>query len=250
MVRALLLAALLLPLSPGAAFGACKRSGVQLYPGPGAVIPLNARMILEGVGPDGARVGRLVGTELVLRASDDVVTVRVLTGWSSAFNRTAVLLHPAGPLKPNKSYTLLIASELPRAELLNGGDLEKVVWHTAADSDTKAPKYLRPPVVTEASHKGDGEQVTRSITLATTLDEESPAYLVVTLRRSRGGAGAQTYFVPVDGDQVRLGHDPCSGNFTFESGRAYQATFEAYDLAGNAGPPLKPIELNAPRRPQ
>src|SRR5689334_20721627 len=86
----------------------CDSSGLRLFPLPGSVVPTNVRFILEGIGADQSRVQDLINQELVLYADDDKVTVKVLRGWKSAMNRTAVVLRPRAILKPNRQYRLAL----------------------------------------------------------------------------------------------------------------------------------------------
>jgi hypothetical protein len=246
-VGARLLILCLLLLLPAAASARCTEGGVMVFPAPGAVIPTNAKMILEGIGAEQGRVSNLVGQELVLKASDDVISVKVVSGWKSAMGRVAVVLKPSQKLKPNKSYTLMIDSYLPNYELLNGGSADSVTWRTGDRGDERAPKYELKPSIAEGMYKVEGDQISQFLRIHTSLTEDSPAYLVVTIRRVRGGTGSQTYFVPLNGNDGYMGNDGCSGSFTFEAGRAYRATVEAYDSPGNAAPPLPQIEFQAPR---
>src|SRR5689334_25124187 len=80
----------------------CQADGLYLFPSPGAVIPLNAKFILEGSGSEVARVSKLVGSgDLVLKSGGDTVSVSVQRGWSSSMKRVAVILKPAQDLMPN-----------------------------------------------------------------------------------------------------------------------------------------------------
>src|SRR5262245_15768904 len=114
-----------------AAHAKCEANGLYVFPAPGAVIPLNAKFILEGAGTEAARVSKLVGSgELVLKSGGDEVGVTVLRGWSSSAKRVAVLLRPNAELMPNKSYTLAISSMLPGFKVLNPSAAETLTWRT------------------------------------------------------------------------------------------------------------------------
>lgn len=234
-------------LMAGAAQAKCKGDGIRVFPAPGAVIPTNSQMVLEGIGAEQARVSALAGQELVLKAADDVITVKVLPGWKSAEQRVAVILKPAHPLRPNKQYALLIDRQLPNYVILNDSSADTIYWLSGAEADEKAPRYKLKPSIAEGIYKVDGEQVTRQLRIHTNLTEESPTYLVVTLRLSRNATGSQTYFVPLEGGEGFLGSDGCTGNFNLEDGRAYKATAEAFDSTGRSAGKLPPIELHAPK---
>ena len=240
-----LLLALLLVSVPIGARAECLDSGLQTFPAPGSVVPTNARLILEGIGSDAEKVGALVGKQLVLRAWDDAVSVTVRKGWRSRMGRLAVQLTPNAELRPDRTYKLQLSQELAEVELQNGHELS---WKTGDGRDTRPPVWTEKPAVSEGEYRLESGRPVRHLTFHMRMEEESPTYLVITLRRARGDQTVQTYFVPVNGGEASVGHDSCSGGFTFDDGRAYKAVVSAFDTAGNAAPPLKELEVHAPRK--
>lgn len=246
----LVLPLLLLCAAPSAALAEdkCDSSGLRLFPLPGSVVPTNVRFILEGIGADQSRVQELINQELVLYADDDKVTVKVLRGWKSAMNRTAVMLRPRAILKPNRQYRLALDDKLPRFKLLDVPEPRDLPeWRTGKGPDDRAPKWTTKPAVSEGLHQVVEGQLIRNVKLRMTMQDESPSYLVLSIRRVRGSPAVQTYFVPIQGGEAIAGHDGCSGSFTFEDGAAYRATVECYDAAANLAPKVNPIEFNAPK---
>jgi hypothetical protein len=226
----------------------CAKEGIQLFPAPGSVIPTNVKFILEGLGSEQSRVLDLLGKELFLIADDDKVTLKVQRGWKSAMNRTAVVLRPRAILKPNRIYRVALDERLPRFKVIGVAQpYELPAWRSGKGPDDRAPKWVSRPAVSEGEHRLEEGQLIRNVKLRMTMQDESPAYLLLALRRMRGSTAVQTYFVPIQGGQAVAGHDACSGSFTFEDGLAYRATVECYDAAGNAAPKVNPIEFNAPR---
>lgn len=225
----------------------CARSGVELFPKPGSVVPTNFRIVLEGIGSDQDRVAALVGKELVLTASDDRVAVRVLRGWKSTVSRTAVILRPRAQLKANREYRLSLEEKLPGARLL-GVKSGVASWATGKGRDDKGPKWVDPPAVSEGRYVIRDGQLTRFLKFRMAMQDDSPVYAVMSIRRARGSTSVQTYFVPVSAGEAWVGHDGCSGGFSFDDGRAYFATVEAFDVAGNQAPPVPSIEFQAPRQ--
>lgn len=233
-----------------AAHAKCEANGLYVFPAPGAVIPLNARFILEGTGSEVARINKLVGGgDLVLRsASGDEVAVSVQRGWTSSMKRVAVVLKPNAELLPNKSYTLAIDKLLPGYKVLNPNAAETLTWRTGAVADNSAPRYQVKPAVAEGLYSKDSDGVTRLLKIRATLEEEGPAYFVATVQRARGNPAKQVYPVPINGGDAVLGQDGCSGTFTFDDGRAYKIWLEAFDSAGNKTAEKIPvIEAQAPR---
>lgn len=250
------------------AFGKCKPDGLLVFPTPGSVIPTNSRFILEGAGRDKSRIEHLSATEdLVLKAADDVVLVKIgktknVDYWVSDMNRVAVVLTPAKPLLPHREYTLLIDRVLPGYVVLNETSMETLTWTTGGGAkdvkdakdprvtgiDKTAPKYQVKPAVAEGYYRKESDGLIRYLKVQTTLNEEAPAYFVVSLKRARGASSEQRYPVPINGGAANVGHDTCHGSFSFEDGRAYKLGIETYDAAGNkAAEVLKPIEAQAPR---
>jgi len=225
----------------------CNAHGVALYPPPSSVIPTNARFVLEGVGLEVRRVQALEGDTLIARAPDDAVPFTVQFAWRSGMNRVAMLLKPRSLMKPNRTYAFQLRQKLPAFHFLDGSDAEPA-YVTGKGSDDQKPEWLSVPAVGEGVYrKWDESRFTRLLRFNVKLNEVSPAYVVLHLQRARGSIVKQTYFVPVLNDQVLVGHDACSGRFSFEDGRAYRGEFELFDIAGNEGQRLKPMEFNAPK---
>jgi len=225
----------------------CNAHGVLLYPPPSSVIPTNARLFLEGVGVEVRRVQALEGDAITARAGDDAVPFQVQFAWRSGMNRVAMLLKPRALLKANRTYALNLRAKLPGFHFLDGSDGEPV-YLTGKGPDDQKPEWVSTPSVSEGVYrKWDEKTFTRFLRFNLKLNEVSPAYLVLSLQRARGSVVKQTYFLPVMDDQVLVGHDGCSGRFALEDGRAYRGEFQVFDIAGNEGPKLKPMEFNAPK---
>lgn len=246
MHRALTALLVLLPLAAAAKAPVCLTEGLQLFPLPGSVVPTNSRFILEGIGPDAERVWDLIGTTLILRADDDATTVTVQKGWKSDQGRAAVILRPRAILKANRTYRLEMG-KLDSGDVLQAPD--GPVWSTGKGPDQRAPKWVERPNVAEGRYltSPGSDKQTRLLRFRLGLKEESPAYLVFSIRRARGPQKVQTYFAPVKGSDAWIGHDECSGNFAFDDGRAYRALIEGYDAAGNPAPRMREMEFHAPR---
>lgn len=245
MNRALLVAALL-PFAAAAKEPQCLSEGLQLFPLPGSVVPTNSRFILEGIGPDAERVWDLIGSTMILRADDDATTVTVQKGWKSDEGRAAVILRPRAILKGNRTYRLEMG-KLDAGDVLQAPDGPQ--WSTGKGPDQGSPKWVERPNVAEGRYltSPTSEKKTRLLRFRLGLKEESPSYLVFSIRRARGPLKVQTYFAPVKGSDAWIGHDECSGSFAFDDGRAYRALIEGFDAAGNPAPRLKEMEFHAPR---
>lgn len=234
-------------LSGRSGWADCRPDGLRLFPAPGSTVPTNTQLILEGVGKDQPKVAALVGTQLVLEGPDDLVPVKVSRGWISTRHRIAVVLKPVRRLKADSVYQLLLDSAVPEYTMLEG-PTEPPRWKTGANADTTGPRATIKPAIFEGLYRSEGDQLTRLLKVRTELVDESPIYLVVTLKRVRGPAGVQSYFVPLNGGVGTFGHDGCSGSFTFDDGRAYRGTFLAVDASGNQGAVSPALEFQAPRQ--
>jgi hypothetical protein len=216
------------------ASAACPARGFTLFPAPGSVLPTDARLVLEGRGPDAARVGRLVGHSLVLRSEDDAVSVNVVRGWKSLLNRSAVILKPSRALRPNHVYFLDARAVGDNLEWLDGPKHGNPSWRIGDGSDEAAPRWQTRPEVSEGEVAVKDGKVVRTVTVHAVVKDQSPVYLVVTLRPKRGGTGAQVYFAPLDGAEAVIGHDGCTGSFALEDNGLYRGSARAYDITGAA----------------
>src|SRR4051812_16514114 len=84
----------------------CIGDGVQVFPRPGATIPTNTRILLEGIGSARNLVADLPGKVMRLQTSGHEVHLKAQRGWTSELGRVTVVLKPDGPLLPDKTYTL------------------------------------------------------------------------------------------------------------------------------------------------
>lgn len=215
----------------------CASSGLVLFPAPGSVVPTNSQLLLEGLGVDEARVNRLVGHDLVLRSEDDAVHVRVVRGWHSLVNRVAVILKPVRALRPNRLYFLDSRALGDDLRWVNGPAHGNPSWQTGETADTRPPRWVHRPEVSQGEVARRDGKVVRNVTLHVLVQDQSPSYLVVTLRPERGGTGAQVYFTPLDGAEAVIGHDGCTGSFALEDNGVYRASAQAFDITGSATSP-------------
>lgn len=230
------------------ASAACLTDGVVVFPRPGAVLPINAEFILEGRGTEVARVLALKGKRLrLVDDSGGEVALDVRPGWKSDMNRGAVRLVPRGKLKTDARYRLDLGALLPGARNLDPEGMQDLQWRTGMVADKQRPAWSKLPGPSEGRYFMDDGKLNRGIRFNMELEEQSPVYVVISIKRAKGKGVPQTYFAPLSSGHVTIGHDGCSGSFTFDDGRAYFARFEAYDAAGNRAPPVKPIEFHAPR---
>jgi hypothetical protein len=223
---------------------------VQVFPRPGATIPTNTRLLLEGIGTARALVADLPGKSMRLQTGGHEVHVKAQRGWTSELGRVTVVLKPDGPLLPDKTYTLRLDDALPgMVVLLNGSGAAMPEWTSGKGPDKAAPRWTKRPAVSEGMARRTEDGTTRYVRLTMSMREESPAYMVVTLTRKQPGAAAQHYVIPVVNGSALLGHEPCSGAFGFEDGKSYRARVEVFDSAGNLAPAVPPLDFEAPSAP-
>ncbi|MBN1204602.1 MAG: hypothetical protein JXB05_06730 [Myxococcaceae bacterium] len=246
MYRLLLLALLLLAHTASARCG----DGVQVFPRPGATIPTNTRLLLEGIGSARTLVEALPGKTLRLQTTGHEVRVKAQRGWISALGRVTVVLKPDKQLLPDKTYTLRLDDALPgQVALLNGTGTLLPEWTSGKGPDKDRPKWVKRPAVSEGFSRRSEEGLTRYVRLTLSMKEVSPTYMVVTLTGKQAGGAAQHYVLPVVNSAALLGHEPCSGAFDFEDGKSYRARVEVFDAAGNLAPAVPPLDFEAPSAP-
>lgn len=246
LVRSAVLLLVLVVLCPLTAPAACPPDGVRLFPAPGAVVPTNSRFLLEGVGVFGPKVAALSGRVLRLQTSGHEVQVQVQRGWTSALGRSAVILKPLGALKPGLEYTLRLDDVLPGARVVNSPDTSQASWRSGRGPDQARPQWMKQPSVSEGLFRRTPEGTERFAKLRMSLNEDSPAYVVVTLWRRGGDMAPQHYFTPLHDGVALVGHDACGGGFTLEDGKSYRAQLEVFDTAGNTAPAVPPLQFEAP----
>ncbi len=228
----------------------CLGDGVQVFPRPGATLPTNTRLLLEGIGTARSLVADLPGKTMRLQTNGHEVRVKAQRGWTSELGRVTVVLKLSGALLPDKAYTLRLDDALPGSVmLLNGVGSSLPEWRSGKGPDRTAPRWTKRPAVSEGIFRRTAQGITRYVRLTMSAREQSPMYMVVTLSRKRSGAPAQHYVLPVVNGSALLGHEPCSGAFAFEDGKSYRARVEVFDAAGNLAPSVPPLDFEAPAAP-
>lgn len=250
-MRETLLTTLLLAGAALAAEKPCEKDGVLLFPAPGAVVPTNVQFIIEGVGEGQARVQELLGGDVsiaLIAEGQDPISVKAEKGFVSQMSRVALRLRPTKSLQPNVEYTLALPRDMAGVRLLNDilGD-GSLRWLAGPGPDVKAPIYKQKPASSEGFYVKTADGLRRQLKLRALVEEQGPAWFLVTLQRARGGSARQQYPVPLEGDTLTIGHDACSGAFGFDDGRAYKLTFELFDAAGNKSTEKAALEVAAPR---
>ncbi|MDP1828787.1 MAG: hypothetical protein Q8L48_36340 [Archangium sp.] len=246
---ALLVVALLSLAASGAE--PCAKDGVLLFPAPGAVVPTNVQFIIQGTGEAQAKVQGLLQSNAIalVAAGKDAIPVKAEKGFVSQVSRVAIRLRPLKPLEPNVEYSLALPPELAGVRLLNDqlGD-GSLRWLAGVGPDKRSPKYKERPSSSEGFYEQDkAGGLTRKLRLRALIEESSPAWLLVSMQRARGGSARQQFPVALEGDTFTIGHDACSGNFGFDDGRAYTLSIELFDAAGNKAAERTRIEVAAPR---
>ena len=229
----------------------CVKDGILLFPSPGAVVPTNVQFIIQGTGEAQAKVQALLANNAIALVAEgkDAIQIKAEKGFVSQVSRVAVRLRPLKPLEPNVEYSLALPVEMAGIRLLNDqlGD-GSLRWLAGAGPDKRSPRYKERPSSSEGFYEQDKTGgLTRKLRLRASIDESSPAWLLVSMQRARGGSARQQYPVALEGDTFTIGHDACSGNFGFDDGRAYKLTIELYDAAGNKAVERTTLEIAAPR---
>ncbi|MFZ5445878.1 MAG: hypothetical protein ACOZQL_38150 [Myxococcota bacterium] len=228
----------------------CEKDGILLFPAPGAVVPTNVQFLIEGTGSAQELVQGLLSTDgiALIAQGHDAVQLKAEKGFVSQMARVAVRLRPLKSLEPNVEYALLLPTNMAGVRLLNDrlGD-GSLRWLAGTAADKKPPKFKQKPASSEGFYVTSAQGVRKQLKLRALVDEVSPAWLLVSMQRARGGSSKQQYPVALDGDTLVLGHDACSGSFGFDDGRAYKLSFELFDAAGNKSPEKAALEVAAPR---
>lgn len=229
----------------------CVKDGVLLFPAPGAVVPTNVQFIIQGTGQMQAKVQGLLTADAIALVAEgkDPIQVKAEKGFVSQVSRVAIRLRPLKALEPNVEYSLALPPQMAGVRLLNDqlGD-GSLRWLAGGGPDKRSPRYKQRPSSSEGFYEQDKRGgFTRKLRLRTLIEESSPAWFLVSMRRAQGGSAWQQYPVALEGDTLTIGHDACSGNFGFDDGRAYKLTFELYDAAGNKAVERARLEVAAPR---
>ena len=216
---------------------------------PDKTLPTNGHILITGYGMTQPTV-RTVGRQRpVLVGGGQTVPLTVKALYEGQLRVTQVLLEPAHPLLPSTRYELRL--ERPtQGQLMVRTDGKRTLraWTTGKKADAIVPKWKGPPLFTGGTYDNYGCGPSIHVDIKTPVVDPGDQLLVLATVTVVGRSRGRSYYVPITGGTVSLGHGMCSGPFRFGSGMAFEVSLTAVDAAGHTAPaPGDPVVVVGPQ---
>ncbi|MEZ4471983.1 MAG: hypothetical protein R3F60_14550 [bacterium] len=232
-MRALALLAALLAL-PALAHARCASGGLGLWPTPGATLPPQGYLLLEGFGSERERVARLAdGQAWLVNRRGQAVALKVAAVHSGFLNVSQAALLPAEPLTKGTWRLELgpAGKHRPPTFYLPDGR-GPASYEVSGVADEAVIRWTGAPT----AEPGDWAELGCGPAIQTPVKVpvEGAALAIVTLVRTEGGG---RWWFPVEDGAIRLGHGMCTGPYDVRGPEMQTARIRPLPAAG--GPPLE-----------
>lgn len=231
-------------VSPLPAEARCAPGRLEVWPAPGANLPANGQIALDGHGRDQAFVRDIATRNPRLVDGRRSVSLRVLEVRAGAQGVVQTLLEPVEPLTPGRRYHLE-ARGRRRVHVETANGPRAAAW-TVALEDATAPVWEATPLVAPSTRTsyGCGPAVFGRVLVQ--ARDDGAVRVRVRMGPAEGGPLSVFDVTPL-GTELAIGHGMCTGPFELLPGARYRVLLEAVDAAGNVTPsPAGMIEILGP----
>lgn len=221
----------------GPVFGKCASEALWVYPSKKEV-PENARFIVNAYGKAKTLVDSLERSYSVfLETEGHRVDLKVVER-NRGNGMDQALLVPEDLLKPGKEYRLRIPDLGDREEPLlrsYDGEAEEHVWSSwrvVEGKDEEPPDRVQRPELLERSYQMLGCGPEAYAVFKMEAADRSGVWVKVEMKEAKTGT-VDRYILPLKEKKLKVGHNMCSGAFSYASEGKYGARFKLMDHCGN-----------------
>ncbi len=221
------------------AFAECTMSGMQFLPHQ-KEISLNSRFIIQGYAYSEETINSFKNRIIYLESeSGEVVELNLLEILTGQMSLTQAIFNSCEELKPNTIYFLKYSdqTESETRDMLQWNsekkEMEKVFWKTTS---TPMTEILNPDLKiqyenTEFVHYGCGPSANAIFNVKNKTESEIWYKTeVVDLSTNK----KTIYYITAWNDKLNVGHDMCSGAFTFDIKGKYKVRFTPMNIDGKS----------------
>lgn len=220
-------------------FADCGASGIWAWPQNGNIskVPL---IMLTGYYHSESIIREIdANYAAYLKSTDHVVRLKPQEICVGEMHLTQVLLKPLKALHIGAEYQLYIvqlplkASDPLNMETLDLGS-KPIKWTVTKGNDINVPRFTSPPTLklSTIAHYGCGPA--KNMTFDFKSDASS-ALLIKTNLTNLTNNKSTTFYLQTNNDQVKIGHDMCSGAFAITENSRYKIEFTLLDANWNYG---------------
>ncbi len=224
-------------------FASCSSMGINVFPRT-RTISNNSIFIIEGYLSSQSVITNLnKGNAIYLSSGKDTIPLTVIKTLKSQFRLTQAILKPSSKLISGKNYTLHIDNldEYEKADFLS----DSINWTVSDITDNQKPVWSKLPSYSSKGmiFYGCGPEV--FVKFCACISDNAPVVVYARVKNLKANSISDYYLNP-DSCSVQLGHGMCAGEFEFEQGQAYEATFSLMDASGNISTETQPVKFISP----
>lgn len=215
----------------------CTMSGLSIFPNSNS-ISKNQIFVIEGYTLSQQTVlGLNDKYRIYLKSGSKKIKLNVTELCIGQFNLTQAILKPERILEMGESYTLHIDS-LPKFERLHRINTltkkyEPISFTVKNDVDTQNPTVNGNPFEIKKTFAQYGCGPSMHVVFSNPAKDQSSLLVKTTVKNLLTGHTANYYLIPQD-DQIKVGHDMCSGAFDYSESEYYEVSFTFLDSSGNS----------------
>jgi len=224
-------------------FAICFPSGISFFPHT-KTISSNSIFIIEGYESSQSVIRQLNKSyPIYLTSERDTIQLTVIKTLKSQFRLIQAILKPSSNLISGKHYKLNIDNldEYEKADL----ERDSIGWTVTDIVDKQKPIWIKLPSYNSKGMIFYGCGPAVFVKFCACFSDISPVVVYAKVKNIKTNSISDYYLNP-DSSTFQLGHGMCSGEFDFEEGQEYEATFSLMDASGNFSTETQPIKFISP----
>ncbi len=228
---------LILLLTTIEGFSKCKPSRLYFWPSK-QTISENSIFVIDGYETSQKIISGLGTTYKVFLKSDKHrIKLNVKEIIVGHYSLTQAILKPETALSPGQEYELIIEDlgELENQVSMYNSKTrqkEKIKWTVVAGQDNSSPTWTNKPEFKYSTYqeRACGLETFANFSLFAIDNSE---FLIKTTVKNISTGKETTYYLKAEENLISVGHDMCSGAFSFDAGDKFEVEFGLFDASGN-----------------
>lgn len=221
-------------------YSKCASGGIYFWPN-GNTIRQNSLIVIEGYAESQEIISALNKLYPVyLKSSKGKIPLKVKAVYTGEFRITQAILKPEKTLTAGMEYEFHI-DNLPNREKSidryndKTGKYEPVKWKVIEGVDKEKPIWKSKPKIIEKKfiRYGCGPEI--EVIFSCDVIDKSEFLIKAVLTKLKTNRVVEYYLTPSK-NKIYVGHDMCSGAFTFDESDEYEIDFSLLDASGNFTP--------------
>lgn len=226
--------------STSISFADCAGSGIYFWPQT-PTIKQNSIIVIETYGVSQTIISELNAKyPIFLKAGENKIKLNVQEICLGQFQLTQAILVPEETLVAGQEYQLIIENMTDGEALKQwnstSAKYDLVKWKVESGMDNVKPTWTKKPDQDGKSYVLFGCGPGKNVHFNFAVYDESPVLLKATVTHSKTSKKTSYYINVSNLTKVAVGHDMCSGGFTYKDAEEYEISFDILDFSGNSTP--------------